>query len=123
MTESKVQSRVPVGEMLPKQGRGPRLWSPQVLIATALVLCAGLIIAWIDTRSRWDDTGITAGALATAAALGSFARIPPWLASALVAGPILAAELSGGMGVLLAIPFALAGAYAGVYLRRRIAAS
>ena len=123
MAESKVQGRVPSGEVLMKQGRGSRLLSPPALIASVLVLCAGLIIAWIDTRPRWDDTGITAGALAIAAALGSFARVPPWLAAVLVAGLILVAELSGGTGVLLAIPFALAGAYTGAYLCRRTVAS
>jgi hypothetical protein len=123
MTESNVQSRVPAGEAPTKQERGLRLLSPHVLIASALILCAGLAIAWVDTRPRWDDTGITAGALAIVAAMGSLARVPPWLVAALVAGPILVAELSGGTGVLLAIPFALAGAYAGAFVRRRTVAS
>ena len=113
----------PAGEALTKQERGSRLLSTHALIASALALCAGLTIAWIDTRPRWDDTGITAGALAIAAALGSLARVPPWLVATLVAGPILVAELSGGTGVLLAVPFALAGAYTGAYLRRRTVAS
>ena len=57
------------------------------------------------------------------AALASLARVPPWLAAALVTGPILVAELPAGAGVLLAIPFAIAGAWAGAYARRRIAGS
>jgi hypothetical protein len=89
-------------EELPmKQERSRRLLSSHFLIASALVLCAGLGIAWIDTRPRWDDAGITAGALT---------RVPPWLAATLAAGPILIAEIPDGPGVLLAIPFALAGA-------------
>jgi hypothetical protein len=89
------------------------------VVAAALTLGAGVVIAWVDTRPHWNDTGITAGAIAIVAAIGSLARVPPWLAAALVAGPVLVAELSGGIGVLLAIPFALAGAYAGALVRRR----
>ena len=85
-----------------------------------MALCAGLGIAWVDSRPGWDDTGLTAGALVIAAAMASLARVPPWLAAALVAGPILVAELPVSSGVLLAIPFAIAGAYAGTFVRRRI---
>jgi uncharacterized RDD family membrane protein YckC len=108
------------GEVAAPQARKARFASPRVLLGLALVLCAGVAIASVDTRPRWDDTGITAGALLVAAAGGSLAGVPPWLAAALVAGPILAAELSGGLGVLIAIPFALAGAYAGAFVRRRV---
>jgi uncharacterized RDD family membrane protein YckC len=89
----------------------------------ALVLGAGLAITWIDTRPQWDDTGITAVAVLIIAALGTLAGVAPWLSATLVAGPILVAELSGGMGVLLAIPFALAGAYVGAFVRQRMAGS
>lgn len=41
------------------------------------------------------------------------------LGAALAAGPMLVVELPGGMGVLLAVPFALAGAYVGAFARRR----
>jgi hypothetical protein len=100
-----------------------RRWSWQVLLGSALALCAGLGIAWVDSRPGWDDTGVTAGALVMAAAMASLARVPPWLAAVLVAGPILAAELPKGTGVLLAIPFVIAGAYAGAFVRRLIAGS
>jgi hypothetical protein len=92
-----------------------------VLVGSALTLCAGLAIAWVDTRPHWDDTGITAGAIAIAAGAASLVRVPPWLAAALVAGPVVAAEISGGTGVLLAVPFALAGAYLGALARRLVA--
>ena len=91
--------------------------SLKFLTALALTLCAGIAIACLDTRPQWDDTGITAAALMSAAAAGSFAKVPPWMAAALVAGPILVAEISGGGGVLLAIPFALAGAHGGALIR------
>jgi hypothetical protein len=89
------------------------------LLGTALSLGAGLAIAWVDTRPGWDDTGVTAGLLAIAAAAGALARVPPWLAAALAAGPLLIAELPRGTGVLLAIPVALVGAYVGELVRRR----
>ena len=89
------------------------------LLGSTLALCAGLAIAWMDTRPHWDDTGITVGALLSAAALISLLRVPPWLVALLVAGPMLIAELSNGTGVLIAIPVALAGAYAGAFFRRR----
>lgn len=89
------------------------------LLGSALALCAGLAIAWMDTRPHWDDTGITIGALLISTALISLLRVPPWLVALLGAGPMLIAELPGGTGVLIAIPFALAGAYAGAFIRRR----
>jgi hypothetical protein len=100
-----------------------RRWSWRALLGSALALCAGLGIAWVDSRPGWDDTGVTAAALVIAAALAAFARVPPWLAAILVAGPVLAAELPIGTGVLLAIPLAIAGAYAGAFVRRLIARS
>jgi hypothetical protein len=84
-----------------------------------VTLCAGIAVAWIDTRPGWDDTGVTACAVLIAAAAGAFARVPPWLSAALAAGPILAVELRGGTGVLLAIPFALVGAYGAAFVRRK----
>jgi hypothetical protein len=105
------------------EDRPPRRWPWQVLLGSALALCAGMGIAWVDSRPGWDDTGVTAGALVIAAALASLARVPPWLAAVLVAGPVLAAELPVGMGVLLAIPLALAGACAGAFVRRLLVRS
>jgi hypothetical protein len=85
-----------------------------------LVLVAGLGVAWIDTRPGWDDTGITATALVIVTAASALAGVPPLLGATLAAGPMLIAELPHGTGVLLAIPLALAGAFAGTLLRRII---
>jgi hypothetical protein len=93
--------------------------SIEFLLGSVLAVCAGLAIAWIDTRPHWDDTGITVGALLIATALISLLRVPPWLVALLVAAPMLIAELPSGLGVLIAIPAALAGAYAGAFFRRR----
>jgi len=92
---------------------------PRVWIASILTLAAGLAIAWVDTRPTWDDTGITAVAVVLIAFGGSVAGAPFWLAALCVAGPMLAAELPKGAGVLMAIPFALIGAYVGTLVRRR----
>jgi hypothetical protein len=97
-------------------GSGRRLAVP------ILALVAGLAIAWVDTRPTWDDTGVTAVAIAIAAGLAAVLGSRPWLAAALVAGPLLVAGLAhGNTGVLLAIPFALAGAYAGRLVRGSVA--
>ena len=37
--------------------RAPRRWTAQVLLGSALALCAGLGIAWVDSRPGWDDAG------------------------------------------------------------------
>jgi hypothetical protein len=88
------------------------------VLAATLTLCAGLAIAWVDTRPHWDDTGITAGAVLLAAAAGSLAGAPPWLAAALAALPMVVVERS--TGPVLAIPIALAGAYAAALVRRAV---
>lgn len=72
----------------------------------------------MDTRPGWDDTGVTVGAVVLAAGAGGLAGVPPWLAALLVAGPMVAAEVTGNSGVLVAAAIALAGAYAGAGLRR-----
>jgi hypothetical protein len=91
---------------------------PQILLRSALALCAGVAIAWVDTRPNWDDTGVTAGAVIIAAAASSFARVPFYLAALLIVAPMLIAELHGNAGVLIAIPLALVGAAAGLVMRR-----
>jgi len=93
--------------------------SARGLLGAAFDLCAGLAIAWVDSRPGWDDTGITVGALLIATLLAGIARVPPWLAVLLTAGPLLAVELPRGTGVLLALPVALAGAYGGAWLRKQ----
>jgi hypothetical protein len=118
VSESNVPEDPQCGEVSATTERAPHRWPLQVLLGSALALCAGVAIAWVDTRPGWDDTGVTAGALVIAAAASSFAGIPPSIAAALVVGPILVAELAGGMGVLLGIPFAVGGAYVGAFVRR-----
>ena len=99
-----------------KSRRG--LLPPWLLVM--LVLCAGIALAWLDTRPRWDDTGITVFGVLVVAAIGAAAGLRPWLSAVLVFGPLVAAELSSGMAVLAAIPVALVGGLAGAFGRGRV---
>ena len=87
------------------------------LLVTAVV--AGMAIARVDALPSWDDTGITAGALAAVAAvLALLGPQRPWLWTlavgiwiptyALVSRPDL-----GTVAMFLVLVFPLAGAYVG----------
>jgi hypothetical protein len=97
-----------------------------VLLIAAVTL--GLAIAWVDSRPHWDDTGITAGCLLlSGGALGLIGPRRPWLWALglgiwiplymILRAPTLANVLGGF--VIVAIP--MAGAYAGMAVRRFIA--
>jgi hypothetical protein len=97
-----------------------------VLLIAAVTL--GLAIAWVDSRPHWDDTGITAGCLLLGGgALGLIGPRRPWLWALglgvwiplymILRTPTLANVLGGF--VIVAIP--MAGAYAGMAVRRLIA--
>ena len=99
-----------------------------ILLGVAILL--GLAIAWVDSRPHWDDTGITAGSLLLSAGLlGLIGPRRPWLWALgiglwvplylFVDKPTLGSALGGC--VILAIP--MAGAYAGMAVRRAIAAA
>ena len=81
----------------------------------------GLLIAYVDTRPTWDDTGITVGAIVISCGLlGILGPRRPWL-WALVVGawiPIFNIALGHNYGSLLALLFAFAGAYAGMAFRK-----
>ncbi len=89
-------------------------------LACAATLLAGVGIAWMDTRPRWDDAGITAATVVLASAASAAARTPVWLAPVLVAGPMILAEIGGGGGVLLSLLFAVVGALVGWGVRKVI---
>jgi len=81
-------------------------------MTAALSLGAG--VAWLDTRPKWDDTGITAGCLLLAAGVVAAARLRWWQASLLVACPLMLAECrSAGWGVVVALGFTTVGAALG----------
>ena len=87
-------------------------------IVPAATLAAAAMIAWIDSRPSWDDAGVTAALLFLTAGGSAISGVPWWLASVLVGAPIILWEVWTGPGVFVALPFVLAGAVAGFYLRR-----
>ncbi len=88
------------------------------LTATA-ALFLGSLVAWVDTRPNWDDTGITAGALFSSAGVVAALGLSWWLSALLVAFPIVLLELrSAGWGTLLILAFTTAGSVAGTAFRR-----
>ena len=93
-----------------------RILHPCLLVAASL---AGAVIAYIDSRPTWDDTGLTAGAmLLVAAALGLLGPQRPWL-WALAVGlwipihAIVRAPALGSVAMLVVLVFPFAGAYLG----------
>ncbi|MEP7188533.1 MAG: hypothetical protein ABI901_04980 [Roseiflexaceae bacterium] len=87
-------------------------------ILTLLVaLILGALIAWVDSRPTWDDTGITAGVLLLVCA--GFGAIHPRLAWlwALALGawiPLAGIVIAHNYSSLLALGIALIGAYLGL---------
>lgn len=87
--------------------------------APALVLLMGVLIAWVDTRPGWDDTGVIAVSLLIAAGASALAGVRWWVAAVLTVFPLLVAEArSVGWGLAAAPVFSLAGAVGGALLRR-----
>lgn len=88
---------------------------------TALALIAGCALLWIDTRPGWDDTGITAGLLCLSSAAVTLLGLGWWLATLLVAGPLVCAEFRTlGAGFFLPLLIAAGGALLGYGLRRAL---
>lgn len=87
-------------------------------ILAAIAMIAGAVIAWVDTRPTWDDTGVTAAVLLIAAGVASFLGLRWWLAALLLAAPLLIVESrAGGWGLLLVASISAAGAIVGRLLR------
>ena len=91
-----------------------------VWLAAALAL--GILIAYVDSRPGWDDTGITAAVLLILSGLFGYAAPQrPW-AWALALGawiPLLGVLATRNYASALALLIAFIGAYAGAALRRR----
>lgn len=87
----------------------------EILVGLAAV-CAGLGVAYVDSRPTWDDTGVTAGVVSfLAAASSAIAGRRPWLWALLVGAwtPVLEIPLSRQYASLLVLVFAAAGAALG----------
>lgn len=90
----------------------------RVLLVVGLAL--GGLLAYVDARPAWDDTGVTAAALLVASgALGYLGPRRPWL-WALGLGiwiPLLGIARAANYATLLALAVAFVGAYGGKALR------
>jgi hypothetical protein len=99
----------------------------RALLLVALIL--GALIAWVDSRPTWDDTGITAGVLLLVSA--GFGALRPrfaWLWALALGGwiPLVGIVVAHNFSSILALGIALIGAYLGVathYLLHRITTS
>jgi hypothetical protein len=83
-------------------------------------LAAGSLIAYIDSRPGWDDTGITVGLiLLSAGVLGIFVPRRAWLMAVLVGGvtPLVEIPAGHGAGSLAALAVAVGASYVGAGLR------
>jgi hypothetical protein len=93
----------------------------KLLLPTALGF--GLLIAYVDSRPNWDDTGVTALALFASACLwGVPGPDRPWLWALAIGSwtPALGIISAGNYGSLLALIFAFVGAYAGMTVRKTL---
>jgi hypothetical protein len=92
----------------------------------AIAIAVGVSFAYVDSRPNWDDTGITAVAVFAASFLfAAFDPVRPWL-WALCVGvwiPLAGIILSHNFGSLLALVFAVGGAYSGMAFRRILISS
>jgi hypothetical protein len=92
-------------------------WRLATLIVVAVAL--GLVIAGIDSRPGWDDTGTSAGLLLLGTAtITAVAGARPWLWAILVGAPTPITEIlsTGNTGSTLALVFASIGAAVGWWI-------
>ncbi|MGA2533685.1 MAG: hypothetical protein ABSG19_11690 [Candidatus Aminicenantales bacterium] len=94
----------------------------RILLAAALVV--GVLIAYVDSLPKWDDTGITVFALVFCAGiLGLIVRRRPGLYGLAVGLwlPLRAIILTHDLRFVVVLAFPLAGVYAGWGLHKLIA--
>jgi hypothetical protein len=92
-----------------------------ILLAIAVIF--GLLIAWVDSRPTWDDTGITVGVILIVTALLGFAsprRAWLWALAVGIWPPLFALLMHNSLGALIALVVAFIGAYAGALIRRAL---
>jgi uncharacterized membrane protein YccC len=95
----------------------------QFIISLILAIAIGLIIAWIDTRPHWNDTGVTVFlVLLSALVCGYISSQKPWLISLAVSiwVPIFNIIIAHNYGALLALVPGFIGAYIGYLIRKTI---
>ena len=85
-----------------------------------LSVLAGVLIAWMDSRPGWDDTGITAGTIVLVSALfGYLWPSRPWIWALTVSSwiPLHAIRSTGDFRMLIIMLFGFAGAYLGAAVK------
>jgi hypothetical protein len=90
-----------------------------MLLVSAIVL--GICIAWVDTRTGWDDTGITAVVILCVAGVFGYAmpkRAWVWGIAVGVWIPVFNIVLYGNYSSIPSVIFAFVGAYAGLWMRK-----
>jgi hypothetical protein len=89
------------------------------IVILCVAVISGLLIAWIDSRPNWDDTGITAAMIVFVSALISFIyprRPYIWALAVSCWIPLFAIVKSMDFSMLLIILFGFIGAYGGLYI-------
>ncbi len=90
-------------------------------VRLVVAVAMGGLIAFVDSRPDWDDTGVTAFAvLISSGVLGFLGPKRPWL-WALAIGlwiPLLGIIREQNFGTLIALVLAFVGAYVGMAIRR-----
>ena len=93
-----------------------------LLVSTALML--GALIALVDSSPGWDDTGVSAAKVLTASGLmGTLHPQRAWVWAFAVGSwiPLLGIAFDRfNYASLLALVFALVGAYAGAFFGKRL---
>ena len=90
----------------------------KVLFAVAVVL--GMLIAYVDARPTWDDTGVTAAAVfVVCGVLGAMSPSRPWVWALAVGSwiPLVGILTSQNYAAILALVVAFVGAYGGMLAR------
>jgi hypothetical protein len=91
------------------------------LLGVLAAVAAGVLVAWVDARPNWDDTGVLAFMILCASAGAVWIGAPAWLAALAVAGPVVAPPLLRGEWLmLLPLGIALVGAFAALLVRRAV---
>ncbi len=96
---------------------------PMQKVLAALALICGILIAFVDSRPTWDDTGITVmGLLAASGLLGILGPKRPWLWALLVGIwlPLYYIASRHNLSMLITLIFPFCGAYAGMLFRRLV---
>jgi len=89
-------------------------------VLLVISILAGLLLAWIDARPGWDDTGIMAGMIVlTSALFGFLYPTKPWIWALTVSGwiPLHVIVSTGDLKMLLVTLFGFAGSYLGAAVK------